>query len=400
MANLADVQSILDYRELTETYVAWGRNGTPNPLFEFYTGMSTPPDPPEGETVVQPATDALGNPTGATTSAPGVPQYSVDEVEFIKLGRVKDPAPINFRGQPARVLAPSGKDKSFLSMLTAFNAITLSGDVLQMLRAPDQWTLQQRGITEVGQQVQDFATKHRILKQVYLAKTFLGGAVYFDGDGEILESSSGAQITVQTGIPAINIGQIDKADFGTGSGDVIATAWDQAAAKIMTQLEDLSEVTEYQNTEPLRHVWLHRSNKKWFRENTEMLAFYSAGQDRLDQELMGDTFEIGEYTFHFYGGTYVAADGTTKPFIPKDKAIVTPEPGSWLAQGVGMQLIPTTLDIQSSVQDVISSWQEHWGDFAYALSTHNPIGLEMYMGFHWLFGFRNPASVFVLTVDF
>lgn len=402
MAELYDVKSILDYRELTEGYVAWGRSGTPNPFFEFYTNQSTPAEPPaeseppltgNGAAVV--VTD-----DGATTTAPGLPQYATDQVEFVKLGRVKDPAPINFRGQPARVLSPTGKEKASLTMLNSFNVISLGMDVMQMLREPDQHILQQRGRTEIAQQFEDFATKHRVLKQVYMAKTFQGGAVYFDGEGEILESSSGAAITVSTGIPAINIGALDKADFGTGSGDIIAAAWDVAGTKILTQLEDLSEAAEYQNTEPPRHIWLHRSNKKWLRENTEILAFYNAGQERLDKDLMADTFEIGNFVFHFYGGTYTGSDGTTQPFIPKTKAIITPEVGGWLAQGVGLQLIPTTLDIQSSIQDVVSGWQDHWGEFAYALADHNPASINMYMGFNWLFGFRNPSSVFVATVDF
>lgn len=403
MAELYDVQSILDYRVLTEGYVAWGRSGAPNPFFEFYTNMSTPAEPPdEGE---PPLTGEGGaavteSADGSTTTAPGLPQYPTDQVEFIKLGRVKDPAPINFRGQPARVMQPTGKEKASLAMLNSFNVISLSMGVLQMLREPDQHILQQRGRTEISQQFEDFATKHRMLKQVYVAKNFLGGAVYFDGGGEILESSAGAEIVVETGVPAINQGQLDKADFGTGTGNIIALPWDNAAAKIFTQLDDLYEVTEYQNTEPLRHVWLHRSNRKWLRDNTEILAFYSAGQERLDRDLMSDTFELNGWMFHFYAGTYKAADGTTKPFIPKDKAIVTPDPGQWLAQGVGLQLIPTSLDIQNSVQDVVSGWQEHWGDFAYTLADHNPASINMYMGFNWLFGFRNPASVFSPTVDF
>lgn len=399
MADLYDVKSILDYRELTEGYVAWGRNGTPNPFFEFYTGMSAPDVPDESPPLTGGGSVSV-NADGSTTTAAGLPQYPTDQVEFIKLGRVKDPAPINFRGQPARVLQPTGKSKAELAMLNSFNVISLSMDVMQMLREPDQHILQQRGRTEIAQQFEDFGTRHRVLKQVYVAKSFLGGAIYFNAEGEILESSSGAAITVQTGVPAINLGQLDKADFGTGSGDIVATAWDQAGAKILTQLEDLAEATEYQNTEPLRHIWLHRSNKKWLRENTEILAFYGAGQERLDKDLLSDTFEIGNFTFHFYGGTYTAADGTTKPFIPKDQAIITPDPGGWLAQGVGLQLIPTTLDIRGTVEEAVASWQEHWGDFAYLLCDHNPASLNMYMGFNWLFGFRNPASVFAPTVDF
>jgi len=369
MTQFTQTKLLLDYRTLTEVYKDFGRtSGGTNPLYEFYTrGTSR--------------------------------DFDTDSIEFIKLSRVTDPAPLNRRGNPARKRQPTGKGRATLKMLNMFDVLNLGADSLLFLREPGQWALQQNGATEIEQQLEDMATAHRYTKYLWVAKQLSGSAIYIDPNGDILESSSGAEVTVDTGIPAANQTQVDLANFG-GSGNAIAAAWDTASTKILTSLDVLNDCAEYQGSEPLRHVWLHTTAKKWFRENTEILAMYAAGQERLDNALRGDTFEINNYTFHFYNGTYTAQDGTKKPFIPVTKAIITPEPGPWIAMGQGVQIVPKTVDVQPGQFVNFTGWDKHYGDFAYFQADHNPPSVNCFAGTNWLYGFKNPSSVFAPTVDF
>lgn len=370
MAGFTELEQLLDYRALTEVYSEYGRTAAGvNPLFDFYTRVPSR-------------------------------NFDMDEVEFIKLGTVKDPSQVNFRGNPARRRQPTGKARRALSMLNMFDVLNLKVDSLMFLREPDAWLLQQGGANEIAQQLEDMATAHRYLKWLWIAKNFTGSAVYIDANGDILESSTGAVVTIDNGLPAANQSQVDLSNFG-GSGNAIAAAWDVAGTKLLTQLDVLNHTcVEYQNSEPLRHIWLHPTGKAWVRQNTEILAMYDAGQERLDRALMGETFEINGYTFHFYGGTYTATDGTNKPFIPLTKAIITPEPGPWLAQGNGVQIVPKTVDVQPGEFVNFAGWDKHYGDFAYFQAEHNPPSVNCFAGTNWLWGFRNPASVFAPTVDF
>lgn len=370
MPNLVDIAELLDYRSLTASYTDAVGSGAPNAFFDFYNN-----GPAEN--------------------------YDTDTVEFLLVDGIREPAPLNGRGNAARVLQPEGLGKAELTMVHSFDVIRMNMDFMSMLREPESHTLQRRGASEINRQMEHFARKHELTKQVYQAKLFQGATIYVDPNGKILESSSGAQVSVGTGIPSANLGKIDGTAFGL-SGDVIGTAWDDAGAKIITDLEELQECAQYAGSYPLRHAWAHTDCKRWFRQNTELLAFYSAGQERLDRDLLGDTFTIGDITFHFTNRMYKAVDGTLTPFVARDKVIFTPEvsDGGWLARGNGIQLVPGSLDIKSSWQEAMNDWQEVYGDYSYAVINHNPVSVDMFMGFHWLMGFKAPENVFCATVDF
>lgn len=359
MANFSDLLTILDYRGLTELYQDFARqNAGPNPFWDFYTA--------------------------------GVPEkMKTDDVEFIKLSAVKDPAPINYRGQPARVLQPTGKDKRRLAMLGAFNEISLGFSVLQMMRHPEQWALQDRGREEIKQQIEDFASRHAVTKRVYLAKSLLTATIYIDANGDICESNPSSGHTISTGIPSGNL---------TTIGGIIDKLWSDRTAKILDHLDTIAVAAEDANTEPPRHVWFNTFNKKYLRSNDQILEQYDMGRERLDNALRGDTLEINNYTFHFYGGSYTNTSGSNAYYIPRDQVIITPDPGSWYKQGEGLQLVPETFDPTTSLEGITDGWTDNYGDFAYALRNHNPPSARLYMGFNWLWGLRNPSSVYAPTV--
>lgn len=375
MADLGELQ-VLQYPEaLTELYEALGIGEvTPNPLYDFYVG---------------------GRPVG---------QYGVDDVTLIKLNRTEDPAPINLRGQPARVLGPIGKGQARLNMLNVFNVLKLEVDTLRGIRNPADASLQVKGRQEIEYQLANFAARHVLLKHVYVAKSLTGGMVYFDGNGDVLESSSGSVIQVPTGIPSRNQGQVTRANLGGGSGDVFDLPWDNPAALILTQLDELNRRHEQiNNGRPLRVIWMGDHGRAWLRANEEVASHFSS-TDELYAATAGEAFRVDKYEFRFINRTYEAVDGTRQPYIPETKALITPQPtdGNWIIVGEGSQYVPNSIDVAKplTVDQAIAMWEEVYGDFAYLVADHNPLGLNMFMGFNMLFGFRNANEVFPVTVDF
>lgn len=370
MADLYEVETILDYRSLGEMYSEVGRTELDlNPMFSMYGNVNSR-------------------------------NYETDEVEFIKLSTIKDPAPLNYRNQPARVLQPTGKERRRVSAFGMFNVMPMGGEPLLMLRHPEQWALQQKGREEIDQQLNDFGRRHAITKQVIQSHTFFRQNIYVDKEGEILESSSGAELTIPTGIPTRNVGSIPGSTFGIGvSGNIIDALWSTASTDIISQLDLLRIAAQAQNTNPPKHIWINGKKKKMLRDNTKLLAYYS-GIERLDKALNGDTFELEDYVFHFFSGTYTTASGSLGFYIPETQVCITPEPGPWLKTGNVKGLVCNTLDISrlTGTNDIMSAWDEVYGDFAYMVPQHNPPSVEMYMGSHWLIAFANPSEVFAPTV--
>jgi hypothetical protein len=392
MASFNELNELMSYRALTSLYQDYGReNVTPNPFFDMYVGGRTPENLP------------------------------TDLVEYVAISAVRTPAPMNLRDNPARMLQPTGKTVRRMVMARMFNQIQFGMGSLQMLRDPENYVLQRMGMRELQQQLEDLATKQLITKHVFLSKVLGGQTIYIGPNGDIQESSSGALYSISSGIPASNVGQIARAGFFPGGvGNIIATAWDDPAALLLDQLDELNDAAQRAKLPPLKHIWLFAKNRKWIRNNTQIktLFQYTSADNsmRLDRAVAGDTFEIEGYTFHFYNGTYQPTSGGLDiPYIAETQAIITPDVGPWFVHGAGMEYVPSTTALQQfgfsyggdnypNVADAISKGlsglDEVYGDFGYTELTHGPVRLNLFTGSNFLYGLKNPNAVFAPTVDF
>ncbi len=88
--------------------------------------------------------------------------YTGDRFEFAYREAMKQPAPASLRGQPARILQPTGLSPRQVYMLHAFNEVSLSLDALQMIRRPSDLTTQEKGREEIVRQMEDFGARHHV----------------------------------------------------------------------------------------------------------------------------------------------------------------------------------------------------------------------------------------------
>lgn len=364
MASTYELHEILHPRVVTEAYREEANRFFGNPLVAFYSQR--------------------------------IRDYTGDRFEFAYRAAMNEPAPANLRGQPARVLQPAGLAEGRVFMLHAFNEIGLSMDALQMLRRPDDITPMEKGREEIQRQFEDFGDRHLIFRAVALAKTLTDGVIHFSAEGKILETSSGAAYSVDFAVPASHKGQLDP-----GGGALIEDAWDDPAAKILDQLDAIRIQAESENAGEPKHLWLHHQAKRWLRDNTQLQNYLEGGSERVDRVLSGSMVEdLNGWTWHFYSGTYKAADGSIKPYIPTTKAIITPDVGPWLRAANGSELITGFEGIRSSVDEALGEITEVFGDFAYVKLVDNPTKLVLRMGTNFVYAFANPSAVWMPTVDF
>lgn len=364
MATTYELQEILHPRVISEAYREEASRFFNNPLVTYYSQQ--------------------------------IRDYTGDRFEFAYRAAMNEPAPANLRGQPARVLQPTGLAERRVYMLHAFNEVGLSMDALQMIRRPNDVTLQQKGRQEIQRQFEDFGDRHLIFRAVCLAKTFTEGRLHFNAEGQILESSANAVYSVDFGVDDSHREQLDD-----GSGDLITTAWSNSSAKILDDLDDLRIRAEAENAGEPRHIWLHHSAKRWFRDNTQLKDYVQGSPEKVDRVLAGSMIEdLNGWTWHFFSGTYLAVDGTTKPYIPKDQAIITPDVGPWLRAVNGSELITSFEGVRSSLDDAVGEITEVFGDFAYVKLVDNPTKLVLRMGTNFVYAFANPNAIWMPRVDF
>lgn len=395
MATFDEMQTLLGFRSLGAVYEERGRRTNPNAFFEYYIGGPTVAATEEVNQLLDEGATPQEIPLESAAGGGSVERFDTDTVEFLYLSNNKEGGRLNHRNSPAHIVQPTGADGRKVTLSHIFNQMKLSPGSMEMLREPDSWQLQRRGMKELSKQIGDFASKHMMTKQIFFKQMMTLGAVYLTEDLKILESSSGAVVTVNGGVPS---GHKSRLNYD-GNGNLIATAWDDAAAKILTQLDDISVAAEAENAPQPKHVWVNGKNKKWFRENTELKAFYS-GIEKLNMALEGNTFELEGYIFHFDSRTYTDYAGNVQPFIPYTMAIITPDVGDWLFNAIGKKLVPSTMDVYGSAEEAFNSFTDVYGQFAYATIDHNPPSVDVFAGDTFMYAFREPKAVWLATVDF
>jgi len=394
MGTFNEIRQILDYRALGTIYEEFGRNTSPNAMFDYYVGAATSAANAEAMSIIEDTGMARDVPVISSAGNGSVERFDADTLEWVFVGRQKTQAPLSKRGSPARVLQPTGLDSRSMTLAHVFNELQLGMDSLRAIREPENWVLQRKGITEVNRQVSDFSTKHLVMRQVFLKQALTVGIVYLDKNGMIQENSTTPEITIDLGVPS---GHKTRLNYN-GSGNLITADWDLPATDIIKQLDDIRVAAEEENVEPPKHIWLNAKNKGWIRENTNIKAYYT-GIRPVNEMFTGDTFELEGFVFHFVGGTYVDNTGTTQPFIPLKTAVITPDLGRWFGNAVGLEYVPATLDIVGSTDEAINAMTEVYGDFAYSKLSHNPVYLSLFMGSNFMYYFRNPKSIWIAQVD-
>lgn len=300
-------------------------------------------------------------------------------------------------GSPAKHRALRGISRQTATMLHTFESIKHDPFMLVNLMQYDNPEKQALGNQEISRQTDDFNQlfENLLVCSVYSA---LGkGAIYFDGDGNLLPSSSGAVTTVSYGVPSGNQNQLDI----DGNGAVLDVPWDNAAANIIDQLVDLKSRMRKLTGYEIRHAFYGSSIPGWLAVNTQLKGLFEARPDLAGQFLNGTIPEIAGIQFHpAYDAFYVDANGATQNWWANDAVVFTPDPSpEWWEIFNGSSLVPTNV---GAIGNEASSAmpREVFGRFSYAKQSHDPVTVEQYAGDTFLPVIKVPGAICIADVDF
>jgi hypothetical protein len=338
------------------------------------------------------AAATLSNPMLDLYSRPT--EYDGDEIDMVVFDDIREPAPVNPRGAPARTLDAAGAARRRFVPIHVFNEVTVPMAAVEFLRRPESRAVQDRGLQELRRQMDLFGRRHRSLRGVVLAQALTRGRIHWDREsGRILDAAGPGAETVELGVPDSHRETLAHPAFA--GSDIIEQSWSDPAAKILTQLENIREAAEFDKAPIPRHVWLHPQAKRWLRANTEIGGFLRSSPTRSEEALagFGDAIEIADFVFHFFGGTWEGPDGNLRPLIPKDTAAITPDPGDWFRHYETSETVPLADGVIGSFDSIFSSTTRVYGDFAYLRIADNPVKVTMRMGMNFLYAFADPAAV-------
>lgn len=251
---------------------------------------------------------------------------------------------------------------------------------------------QRMGAQTVARQVGEFGRLFQNLRISSVYSALNMGAIYFDGDGHLLPTSSGAVVTVNFQVPAANKNQL---------GGIIGASWATAGTDIPLDVAQIRGQARKTTGYPLKYAF--------FGEN---IPTYLAGNDYVKQMLFNNEALTGEIargdvpdgllklTWRpLNEAFFVDSAGTAQEWTGADTVIFAPEPSpEWWEWVEGTYPVPQNLQITSDASSALSGLSPIPGAFSYAEITTDPPGIKHMAGDTFLPLLKVPAAIYIATV--
>jgi hypothetical protein len=231
---------------------------------------------------------------------------------------------------------------------------------------------------------------NRIAHQVQLLNK---AAYWYDETGKLLQSSSGAVVTVDMGVPAANKNQI---------GGTIATSWADAAADIFVQIENLKKKAVQNTGRPLKHafygqnipgyLYKNTSFKHYFQFNPQYLAAFTSNPGVIPNGFLGLEWHQMRDAF------YELEDETKVQLYDDDNVTFTPE----IDKNVytlfeGSVLVPTFVGVQ---QGSTPTSDLKYGICGYSVHNLDPVQMKLVMNDNVMPMWKNPLDMYIADCVF
>lgn len=296
-------------------------------------------------------------------------------------------------GAAARKRALLGVEVQDVKLIHTFEHIEMDPLTLQTLRAYDNYDVQKMGIDEVNRQQAEFKQVFDNLRLSLTYSMLSLGAIYFDSDGNLLPTSSGAQVTVDYGVSANNQNQLNG---------IITASWANANTDIPSQLRNLKNRSLQLTGYPLKYAFYGVNIPSYMTQNNYVLDYLSrnpnTAQKFLDQAELPDGL-FGYTWVPVHGAFFEDSSGTNQTFFGGDKVVFTPE----ITQDVyelleGSYQVPSSFNAVSNMSAALGSLKLVHGQFSYAVPIHNPPTAQMFFGDTVLPVWKVPNAIFQADV--
>lgn len=294
-------------------------------------------------------------------------------------------------GAPAvrrELIGVSSKD---VKLIHLFEEMAISPLLYQALRNYDNYQTQQRGMTELARQMGEFKRRFENTRIASVVSMLFKGAIYYDTNGNLLPTSSGATLTVDYQVPANNIGSLNS---------IIAAPWSTASTDISSHIRTLKTQSLKDSGYELTHCFYGKNIPSYLAKNDYLKDWWVRHPQM--REKWTETGEIPDGLFGIkkwipaYESFFEDNDGTNQTFVDADAITFTPDITNEVYELMeGTYMVPTTFNPLSSITAAMGSFSTVTGQFGYAVPWHNPPSALAYMGDTFLPIWKNPNAIYL-----
>jgi len=317
---------------------------------------------------------------------------------YTKVEGTRQTARIAMYGSPSQRTNLKGVSEVPITLLHTIEHIVHKPTTLMNLRNLDNESKQKLGMAEIARATKDFKQRFINLRVSAVYSMLTKGAIYFDSNGNLLPSSSGATVTVDFGVPAGNKNQLDV----FGSGAIISASWATANTNIIKQVSDIKKAARKLTGYPLRYAFYGANILDYFLTNTKLKEIINrapAYQQAFSQGEIADGL-LGLNWRPLYEAFFADKDGTLQDWCGDDQVIFTPEPSpDWYEFIEGTYPVPTDLGkVSNSSEAALGNVVEVAGMFTYARLLDDPVTIKQIAGDTFLPVLKVPKAIFIADV--
>lgn len=312
-----------------------------------------------------------------------------DSGRYTRVTGTRKTARLAMYGSPA--VKRSLKDISYVDvkLMHTFEEISLNPLILQQLRNYDNYNVQKLGMEEVARQVAEFKKLFENLRIAAALQMLRNGAVYYDGNGNLLPSSSGAIVTVSAGMNANNQNQLNG---------IITQTWEDVTTDIPLQLRTLKQRARRLTGYSLKYAFYGENVPTYLTDNDKVQDYLSRNPG-VNSKFV-DSAELPDGLFGLtwipvYESFFEDSADTNQSIWGADAVVFTPEVSAdWWEVMEGTYMVPNSLNIVTDASAAMGNLSQVTGMFGYGALTHNPPTICMYSGDTHLPIIKVPDSVF------
>ena len=280
-----------------------------------------------------------------------------------------------------------------VELLHLFESQNIPPLIMQQLRNYDDYNVQKMGMTEVARQTKEFVQLFQNTRVAAVLQLLANGVLYWDRDGNLLPSSSGAKTTMDFNVSANNQNQLNG---------LLTGKWNNPSTDIPLFLRSLKQRAA-QDHGYMPKIALYGINIPSYLTQNDYVLDYLARNPGQNAGFL-QSAEIGQL-FDFtwipvYSSFFEDQNGTNQEIFHDDAVTFLPEPdSSWWDILEGSYLVPTNLNGVADGEAALASLKQVHGMFGYGVVTHNPVGVTTFYGDTFLPVLKNPDVAYMARVN-
>lgn len=327
-----------------------------------------------------------------------------DSGRYMRTTGVRTVARLTSYNSPAKRTNLKEIAKKDVKLLHAFEEIQLDPVLYQALHGYTSWEREAYpAVMETNRQIKAFRQRFDNLRQAATVQALNLGHIYFDSDGNLLPSSSSAVYDIDYGVDTATnycaLSTLMTAISGPSG------SWATAATNIPGQIRAIKNYALKKTGKEIKHAFYGMLIPDYLTQNNYLNGYLVREPGGVRQEYIKEGELPPEYSFEgiqwhpVYQAFYEDQSGTNQSLIGTSKVIFTPEvDDDWWEFLEGSMTVPTSVAISSDAGGALKSFDVTHGMFAYAVPSHNPPTVNMYVGDTNLPVMKNPDAVFSLDV--